>query len=129
VVHDAVEEVLSGRAQLTFYGRMKGVPPEQLDQRVDWLLQRLGIEKADRDKPVKQYSGGMKRKLSLAFALIGQSDVLFLDEPSAAVDAGAKRLLWQAIKKRASQSLLSLQSKHLRPFRNVPQQQLRRMHQ
>merc|ERR1712139_338568 len=47
------------------------------------------------------YSGGMKRKLSLGIALIGPSSVLFLDEPSAAVDAGAKRLLWQAIKMRA----------------------------
>merc|ERR1719502_1932637 len=43
----------------------------------------------------------MKRKLSVGFALIGQSPVLFLDEPSAAVDAGAKRHLWKVIKRRA----------------------------
>merc|ERR1719253_2383432 len=66
-------------------------------------MQRVGIESADRDKIAKSYSGGMKRKLSLAIAFIGRSDVLFLDEPSAGVDASAKRLLWQAIKMRASQ--------------------------
>merc|ERR1712150_67613 len=46
-------------------------------------------------------SGGMKRKLSVAIALIGDSSILFLDEPSAAVDAGAKRHLWKVIKLRA----------------------------
>jgi len=93
---------LSGRKTLLFYGRMKGVPPSNLARTVDTLLQRLGIQPADRDKVTSKYSGGMKRKLSLGIALIGRSDVLFLDEPSAAVDAGAKRLLWQVIKMRAA---------------------------
>lgn len=81
---------------------MKGVPPKELAATVDGLLKRLGIDEKDRDKEAKTYSGGMKRKLSLAIAFIGRSDVLFLDEPSAGVDASAKRLLWQAIKMRAS---------------------------
>merc|ERR1711959_325274 len=55
----------------------------------------------DADKAAKLYSGGMKRKLSLGIALIGHSPMLFLDEPSAAMDAGAKRHLWQVIKRRA----------------------------
>merc|ERR1719326_597950 len=54
----------------------------------------------DSNKPAGQYSGGMKRKLSVGIALIGQSPLLFLDEPSAAVDAGAKRHLWKVIKLR-----------------------------
>merc|ERR1711959_113539 len=49
-----------------------------------------------------------KRKLALAIALIGCRDVLFLDEPSAAVDAGAKRLLWKVIKLRAAQQSVVL---------------------
>jgi len=92
---------LTGRQHLLFYGRMKGVAGDKLDGVVDGLFQRLGFEAKDADKPTGTYSGGMKRKLSLALALIGPSNVLFLDEPSAAVDAGAKRLLWQAIKMRA----------------------------
>jgi len=92
---------LTGRQHLDFYGKMKGVADDKLQEVIDGLFQRLGLEPADRDKPAGTYSGGMKRKLSLAIALIGPSSVLFLDEPSAAVDAGAKRLLWQAIKMRA----------------------------
>merc|ERR1719230_1786056 len=55
-----------------------------------------------------KYSGGMKRKLSVGIALIGHSHMLFLDEPSAAVDAGAKRHLWKVIKMRASNQTVVL---------------------
>jgi ABC-type multidrug transport system ATPase subunit len=99
---DPVFPNLSGRKNLYFYGRLKGVPAPQIAQTVEALLQRLGIETADRDKIAEKYSGGMKRKLSLGIALIGRSNVLFLDEPTAAVDAASKRLLWQAIKRRAA---------------------------
>jgi len=105
---DPLFPLLSGKAQLAFYGRMKGVPSDAIDATVDALLQRLGIEAADRTKLVQTYSGGMKRKLSLAISFIGRSDVLFLDEPSAAVDASAKRLLWQAIKFRSAKRTVIL---------------------
>lgn len=98
---DPIMPSISGRAHLLFYGRLKGIPQAQLAQEVDRLSRRLGFTPADSDKPADQYSGGMKRKLSLGVALIGRSDILFLDEPSAAVDAGSKRLLWKVIKKRA----------------------------
>lgn len=98
---DPLFQDLTGRQHLQYYGRLKGIADDKLDKVVDSLFQRLGLEVADRDKLAGRYSGGMKRKLSLAIALIGPSTVLFLDEPSAAVDAGAKRLLWQAIKMRA----------------------------
>jgi len=98
---DPLYQDLTGRQQLIFYARLKGIEGDKVEVLVDTLFQRLGFEPADKDKPAWTYSGGMKRKLSLAIALIGPSKVLFLDEPSAAVDAGAKRLLWQAIKMRA----------------------------
>lgn len=100
---DPIIAGLTGRQHLLFFGSMKGMAPEQLDGEVDRILQRLGFEDADKDKRAEDYSGGMKRKLALAIALIGARDVLFLDEPSAAVDAGAKRLLWRVIKLRAMQ--------------------------
>jgi ABC-type multidrug transport system ATPase subunit len=105
---DPLFPLLTGKQQLSFYGLMKGVPIDAIDETVDGLLQRLGIEAADRTKPVQTYSGGMKRKLSLAISFIGRSDVLFLDEPSAAVDASAKRLLWQAIKLRSAKRTVIL---------------------
>ena len=48
----------------------------------------------------KTFSGGMKRKLSLAIALVGESPALFLDEPSTGVDVAGKRFLWDVIKRR-----------------------------
>mmetsp|Transcript_29626 Transcript_29626/g.98150 ORF Transcript_29626/g.98150 Transcript_29626/m.98150 type:complete len:1380 (-) Transcript_29626:112-4251(-) len=97
---DPLWPTLSGREHLLFYGRVKGVPERALAQTVDTLLRRLGLDGADGAKQASKYSGGMKRKLSLGIALIGHSPVLFLDEPSAAVDAGAKRHLWKVIKRR-----------------------------
>lgn len=97
---DPLWESISGREHLIFYGRIKGVPEEELSVKVDGLLRRLGFDQADANKNAGTYSGGMKRKLSLGIALIGHSPVLFLDEPSAAVDAGAKRHLWKIIKMR-----------------------------
>jgi ABC-type multidrug transport system ATPase subunit len=98
---DPLFQDLTGRQHLIFYGKLKGVASDKLDQIVDTLFQRLGFQVGERDRKTHTYSGGMKRKLSLAIALVGPSTVLFLDEPSAAVDAAAKRLLWQAIKMRA----------------------------
>jgi len=97
---DPILPGLSGRDHLMLYARTKGVPTTQAKLEVDKLLTRLGFDEADRNKDAFKYSGGMKRKLSLAQALIGSSSVLFLDEPSAAVDAGGKRLLWKVIKLR-----------------------------
>jgi len=97
---DPLWESVTGRAHLMFYGRIKGVPEASLESTVDALLFRLGLDGAD-TKVTGQYSGGMKRKLSLGIALIGYSSLLFLDEPSAAVDAGAKRHLWKVIKMRS----------------------------
>jgi len=104
---DPIIPGLSGRQHLALYARLKGVPAAQASAEVERILGRLGFEEADRGKDASKYSGGMKRKLSLAQALIGSSAVLFLDEPSAAVDAGAKRLLWKVIKlRRRSQTVV-----------------------
>jgi ABC-type multidrug transport system ATPase subunit len=99
---DPIIPALSGIEHLLFYGRMKGVPQAALDAEASRILSRLGFSSEDAAKPSETYSGGMKRKLSLAIALIGGSKVLFLDEPSAAVDAAAKRHLWRVIKKRGA---------------------------
>jgi len=105
---DPLWENVTGRQHLMFYGRVKGVPEAQLSQMVQAMLRRLGFEDADSDKHAIKYSGGMKRKLSVGISLIGQSPLLFMDEPSAAVDAGAKRHLWKVIKKRATNQTVVL---------------------
>jgi len=97
---DPLWDDVSGWDHLIFYGRIKGVPETELQKVVANLLHRLGLEPFDAKKPAGKYSGGMKRKLSVGIALIGHSRMLFLDEPSAAVDAGAKRHLWKVIQMR-----------------------------
>ncbi|CAK0821977.1 unnamed protein product [Prorocentrum cordatum] len=99
---DPLWEDLSGRQHLFFHGRVKGVPEAALKTEVEHLLRCLGLSGADANKKAKKYSGGMRRKLSVGIALVGRSEVLLLDEPSAAVDAAAKRYLWQMIKSRGA---------------------------
>ena len=95
---DPILPSLTGREHLEFYGWLKGIPRESLRGEVERLLELLMFEAPDWDVVAQKYSGGMKRKLSLGVALIGGSDVIFLDEPSAAVDASAKRYLWKVIR-------------------------------
>jgi len=94
---------LSGLAQLAFFCRLKGVPAAAAQTEAARVLHRLGFSPEDGAKRADTYSGGMKRKLSLGIALVGGSSILFLDEPSAAVDAAAKRHLWRVIKRRAAE--------------------------
>mmetsp|Transcript_6465 Transcript_6465/g.11244 ORF Transcript_6465/g.11244 Transcript_6465/m.11244 type:complete len:1019 (+) Transcript_6465:115-3171(+) len=105
---DPLFPYLSGRNHLIFYGRLKGVPKNAAAAEADRLLRRLGFNARDSEKTAETYSGGMKRKLSLAIALIGASDMLMLDEPSAAVDVGAKRHLWKVIKGRGAHQTVVL---------------------
>lgn len=105
---DPLWETITGREHLLFYGRIKGVPEASLGSIADALLLRLGLDRSDAMKASSTYSGGMKRKLSLAIALIGRSPLLFLDEPSAAVDAGAKRHLWKVIQSRGKEQTVVL---------------------
>eukprot|EP00927_Polykrikos_kofoidii_P025833 TRINITY_DN23148_c0_g1_i1.p1 TRINITY_DN23148_c0_g1~~TRINITY_DN23148_c0_g1_i1.p1 ORF type:complete len:1388 (-),score=146.43 TRINITY_DN23148_c0_g1_i1:138-4301(-) len=98
---DPLWPALTGRQHLRFYARVKGLPRPRQEDQIDGLLTALGFSKFDADKPSQGYSGGMKRKLSLAIALIGSPPTLLLDEPSAAVDAAAKRHLWRVVKHRS----------------------------
>jgi ABC-type multidrug transport system ATPase subunit len=78
---DPLLDLMTGREQLMFYARLRGIPKQFAPRLVDSLLNKLGLGKAA-DKQCASYSGGNKRKLSLAIALIGDPSVLFLDEPS-----------------------------------------------
>jgi ABC-type multidrug transport system ATPase subunit len=97
---DPLWPTLTGRQHLLFYGKVKGLPADSQAQQAAVLLKALGFSDFDADKPTSGYSGGMKRKLSLAIALIGSPPTLLLDEPSAAVDAAAKRHLWRVVRQR-----------------------------
>mmetsp|Transcript_86776 Transcript_86776/g.269786 ORF Transcript_86776/g.269786 Transcript_86776/m.269786 type:complete len:681 (-) Transcript_86776:33-2075(-) len=101
---------LSGVKHLYFYGRVKGVPEDQLEEEVDAALHQVRLRVKDALRPTQQYSGGMKRRLSIAIAVLGRPPMLFMDEPSAAVDVVAKRELWRIIKRRDPGQMVLLTS-------------------
>jgi ATP-binding cassette subfamily A (ABC1) protein 3 len=81
---------------LWFYGRIRGIPPDILKRRIDQLIHGVGLVKyAHRN--CGNYSGGNKRKLSLAVTLIGNPKLLLLDEPSSGMDPEARRHMWDVI--------------------------------
>uniref|UniRef100_A0A665XDU4 P-type phospholipid transporter n=1 Tax=Echeneis naucrates TaxID=173247 RepID=A0A665XDU4_ECHNA len=93
---DAINELLTGREHLEFYARLRGVPEKDVPMVAEWGIQKLGLVKYS-NRSAGTYSGGNKRKLSTAIALIGCPPVIFLDEPTTGMDPKARRFLWDCI--------------------------------
>uniref|UniRef100_A0A8C2KTR9 ABC transporter domain-containing protein n=1 Tax=Cyprinus carpio TaxID=7962 RepID=A0A8C2KTR9_CYPCA len=93
---DAIDELLTGREHLEFYARLRGVPEKEVSMVAEWGVQKLGLVKYS-EKSAGTYSGGNKRKLSTAIALIGCPPLVFLGEPTTGMDPKAPRFLWDCI--------------------------------
>uniref|UniRef100_A0A8C4Y819 P-type phospholipid transporter n=1 Tax=Gopherus evgoodei TaxID=1825980 RepID=A0A8C4Y819_9SAUR len=93
---DAINDLLTGREHLEFYCRLRGVPEEEMPRVAQWGVSTLGLAQYA-DLPAGGYSGGNKRKLSTAIALLGAPPVIFLDEPTTGMDPRARRFLWNCI--------------------------------
>uniref|UniRef100_A0A8P0P0T7 ABC transporter domain-containing protein n=1 Tax=Canis lupus familiaris TaxID=9615 RepID=A0A8P0P0T7_CANLF len=93
---DALLDYMTARELMVMYARLWGVPETQITQYVNKLLQSLNLEPYA-DKFIYTYSGGNKRRLSNAIALMGKPSVIFLDEPSTGMDPEARRLLWNRV--------------------------------
>ena len=93
----AVDEVLSGRQNLTMFGRLYHLDRRTAERRAAELLERFDLAGAD-DKPVREYSGGMRRRLDLAASLILAPPVLFLDEPTTGLDPRGRNEVWHSIR-------------------------------
>uniref|UniRef100_A0AAQ4R8J7 P-type phospholipid transporter n=1 Tax=Gasterosteus aculeatus aculeatus TaxID=481459 RepID=A0AAQ4R8J7_GASAC len=93
---DAIDELLTGREHLYLYARLRGVPESEIPRVAEWGIQKLGLaEYASRHAGT--YSGGNKRKLSTAIAMIGCPALVLLDEPTTGMDPHSRRFLWNAI--------------------------------
>ena len=79
------------------FGRLYQLPSGEASRRTDQLLERFSLEDAA-DRVAKTYSGGMRRRLDLAAALIGQPQVLFLDEPTTGLDPRSRLAMWDVIR-------------------------------
>jgi ABC-2 type transport system ATP-binding protein len=92
----AVDEMLTGQENLTMVGRLYGMARRPATQRADELLARFDLVDAAR-RAVKTYSGGMRRRLDLAAAMVNRPPVLFLDEPTTGLDPRSRLDLWGTI--------------------------------
>jgi ABC-2 type transport system ATP-binding protein len=98
----AVDESLTGRENLDLFGRLYGMTKRDARQRANELLDRFELSDAGH-RLVNTYSGGMRRRLDLAGALVARPPVLFLDEPTTGLDPRSRLGLWQTIEERVAQ--------------------------
>jgi ABC-2 type transport system ATP-binding protein len=108
----ALFDNLTAREYLTFIGRMYLLPRETIRERCDELLVMMNLEH-DEKKLTMEFSHGMKKKLSLAAALIPNPDLLFLDEPFEGVDAVASRVLRDTLKQCVSRGATVFLTSHV----------------
>ncbi|MFJ8592552.1 ATP-binding cassette domain-containing protein [Streptomyces sp. NPDC093598] len=95
--HAALDEELGGRQNLELFGRLHHLGARRARARADELLERFGLADTGR-KAVRQYSGGMRRRLDLAASLITEPEVLFLDEPTTGLDPRGRAEVWASVR-------------------------------
>jgi ABC-2 type transport system ATP-binding protein len=92
----ALDPLLTGRDHLRLQATLQGIPRAERRARSAELLARVGLEQAA-DRKVRGYSGGMKRRLDLALALVHRPRLLFLDEPTTGLDPQSRTALWEEV--------------------------------
>src|SRR5205823_2173864 len=92
----ALDPLLTGREHLRLQAALQALPREGRIERADELLTRVGRTQAA-DRKVRGYSGGMKRRLDLALALVHHPRILFLDEPTTGLDVQSRTALWEEV--------------------------------
>lgn len=93
----AVDEILTGRENLVMVGRLYHMPRPAARKRAQELLQQFSLTDAA-DRPVKTYSGGMRRRLDLAASIVARPSILFLDEPTTGLDPRTRIGMWDTIR-------------------------------
>ena len=97
----ALDPFLTGREHMKLQTALHGMPRAEARERSDVLLERVGLVQAA-DRRVGGYSGGMKRRLDLALALVHRPRILFLDEPTTGLDVQSRSALWEEVQRLAS---------------------------
>ena len=109
---DALYEMLTGYENLDFFGKMKGVPSDKLKKEIEYIAEIVDLT-VDLKKLVSKYSGGMKRRLSLAIALIGSPELLILDEPTVGIDPSLRKNIWKELFKQRDNGVGILVTTHV----------------
>jgi ABC-2 type transport system ATP-binding protein len=92
----AVDEFLTGRENVEMVGQLYNLSRQEASRRAQDVLERIRLVDAA-DRPVRTYSGGMRKRLDLAASMVGRPQILFLDEPTTGVDPGSRLGLWELI--------------------------------
>ena len=103
----ALDPLLTGREHLRLQTALHGLPRAERKARTGSLLERVGLAEAA-DRKVRTYSGGMKRRLDLALALVHEPRILFLDEPTTGLDIQSRSALWQEVSRLAREDGVSV---------------------
>lgn len=108
----AIAERLNAWENLSLMAGLNGLAKQEAKQRSEELLQMMGLTERAKE-PVKKYSGGMKRRLSIAMALVSDPQVLFLDEPTLGLDPQSRRAIWEHIEKLKGETTIVLTTHYL----------------
>lgn len=102
-----LDDLLTGRENLTLFARLRGMRRRQARVRADELIEQFELTHAA-DRPVTTYSGGMRRRVDIAAALVTAPKVLFLDEPTTGLDPRSRRQVWELVATLAAQGVTVL---------------------
>ncbi|WP_421017161.1 ABC transporter ATP-binding protein [Furfurilactobacillus cerevisiae] len=109
---DALYSVLTARENLTFFGEMQGMSRAELKKQIPYAAGIVNLND-DLDQYVKDYSGGMKRRLSLAIALLADPELLILDEPTVGIDPELRQQIWKELHRLADEGKTILLTTHV----------------
>ncbi|GAB7087731.1 ABC transporter ATP-binding protein [Marinifilum fragile] len=107
----ALYEDLTASENLNFWGTMYGIKGKQLQNKCDELLEFLGLSDRKNHK-VKTYSGGMKRRINIAAALLHDPKIVFMDEPTVGIDPQSRNLIFEVIEELHSRGLTMIYTTH-----------------
>ena len=105
--HAALDELLTGRENLVMFGRLQGLKKAAAKARAQELLQQFDLLYAG-DRPVGNYSGGMKRRIDIACGLVVRPEVVFLDEPTTGLDPRSRQSIWQLVSQFKEEGIATL---------------------
>ncbi|XP_016348530.1 ATP-binding cassette sub-family A member 1, partial [Sinocyclocheilus anshuiensis] len=110
--HNVLFNDLTVEEHIYFYARLKGRSSKEVQKEIDQMIRDVGLPHKRKDL-VKNLSGGMQRKLSVAIAFVGGSNVVILDEPTAGVDPYARRGIWELLLKYKTGRTIILSTHHM----------------
>ncbi len=110
--NDALYDDLSGKENLVFFGSLMGLTGTALDRAIEKNMQLVDLLDF-LNKPVKTYSGGMKRRLSLAITLLSNPDLLVLDEPTVGIDPSLRVAIWEQLRELANNNKGIIMTTHV----------------